>query len=419
MNENHIEIMKQNKDWFVKGILFLVLMIISVSVALLPFLMDGIEAISTTFYVIGGIAFAIFTALYVYNLYSQCKPKVALSLNAHGFSDYINIGENVEVEWTNISSVKILGQEDMPFLGISFEDTDIVLAKMKPRLANEIRENIEENLPPLLISQTDVKTPIRELKDMFSRFVREARALQNDTPKKPKNNPFSTEDVLRTFGHFPSDETVDGTATREFDIEKIESIPKETKEIANENIEFNQDTEISTANTKDNNSFFDLLLNQASANIKPSASTEENDSTDSIADEINQLLSKPKSSRIEELEKMLNGSEINDVVESNTTEDVDNSDSDIIIETPTVVNNDTIEERVEIKISSFEEEKNDREDENFEITLEAMIANSFKNSEENKPKIKTNASDLETLVNELDKKVQKKKKSFILQQKDE
>ena len=72
-----------------------------------------------------------------------------------------------------------------------------------------MRENIEQSLPTILIPQSSVRISIKELKALFSKFSREARALESDTLKKPKNNPFTTDDVLRAFGKLPKNETND------------------------------------------------------------------------------------------------------------------------------------------------------------------------------------------------------------------
>lgn len=320
--ENNIEIKSQDKFWLLKGILCLVFMLTSLLVALFPLISDFAKAHSTTFYISGGIAFVAATALFAFLLYKECKPNNALILSAHGFIDNINVGENIEIEWTNVVSVKMLGKANMPFLGITLENTDIVLAQMKKNQAEEMRENIDQNLPTILIPQSSVRKSIKDLKELFAKFVREARALESDTPKKPKSNPFTTDDVLRAFGKLPVEESIEDDAS----VVEVESVSKPF-EILDEMPTPDTETPIEEKHPPVSDSFYEALRAKATAksdidtseldtnvfDIEESATEtitcEHNDDTESnneeIPNEIEELLSKAKSNRISELEKLL------------------------------------------------------------------------------------------------------------------
>lgn len=521
MNENHIEIKEQRKNWLLKGFVILVLMLISLFIALIPLLFEFEKSVNGAFSVTGGIIFAALTALFVLNLYKVCKPKVSLILNAHGFIDTKNVGNGIEIEWTNVSSVKVLGKSDMPFLGICLENSDIIMAKMKKNLAEEMRENIEENLPAILIAQNDVAISINELKDMFSKFAREARTLENDVPKKPKNNPFSTDDVLRAFGQLPSTNEVDNTATREIPLNDVaeqqaqdnkqaealdlfaDESPVESAVTEQPAEKAESDVVENTQKTKfDNNSFYEALREKASANIEkpapaieqPASAIEKDEAEDvdkageAISAEIDELLAKTKSSRIDELGKILSDNstpftyqtekkqqgfafEAEDDEDENeaaetANEAFDNEAEATVAEDSQIVADESVsdnkvleaDEPKEINFSLEEENTNveDNTNENAdstgksddassedtaeqndiipslpsandsseeeEITLESMIQSALKKSqfEDSAEKdINGEISGLATLVNDLDDKALKKKKGFILMEKED
>lgn len=325
MNESNINIKARNSNMLIQGISFLVMTVVSLLIALMPYLSEDAMKISTVFFIVGGIMTAVFLSLFVFVLYKECKPADAMILNSRGFIDTKNVGENILIEWTNVASVKILGKKDMPFFGITLENSDIVLARMKDKNADEMRENIEENLPHILISQKDIRTPVKEVNDLFVKFVREARILCNDVPKKTKNNPFTTDDVLRAFGKLPKKEE-----------EKSSSEPEALKQNTAESAaaQEHKAPEAKEEAVQDSDTFYSLLQNKvkdetAQAEAIEETAEEANEITtnevindaesdglsdeaeiklneDEIPDEMKAILSKPKSSKIAELEKILN-----------------------------------------------------------------------------------------------------------------
>lgn len=361
MNDNHIEIKERRNGLLTKGVLFLVFSLLSLIIALLPYLIKSLAANGLAFYLSGGIAFALFATMFVFLLIKECKPDNAILLNSHGFTDKNNIGDNIEIEWTNVSSVKLMGKKEMPYLGITLENADLVMVHMKKSFVSEMRENIEEGLPHILISQKEIRFPINELKDLFVKFTREARALKNDAPLKPKNNPFTTEDVLRAFGK------LDDTAAKA-PIEESDEEPDNTSSLSDEKEEQDEETiapsidiieqkatDDTTESTQEADctaqpesisrkpnegeaesidSFYEMLIRQAESvksceatkidqaeasnneadTSSPSEQNSENqhssDESDVLADEINELLSKTRSSKIAEIEKMLSEKDV-------------------------------------------------------------------------------------------------------------
>lgn len=372
MADNRIEIKERRSDLLSKGITFLIFAIISLIFTLLPLVSSFAKETPLPFYLIGGLLFVAFISLFSFLIYKEFKPGYALLLDSHAFIDKKNVGEGIEIQWTNVSSVKLLGRRNVSYLGITLENSDIVIAKMKKGAADEMRENIEEGLPSILISQNDVRISVKELKEIFIKYIREARTVENGVPKKPKNNPFSTEDVLRAFGKLPpkeecespvksndeepqselgieDNETYDSTSTI-----VVECEPVEDESIANKMSDLNtiepaiiapdrhaQDSAeqltigsfdsfyeiLKTKAANENSSEVSILepdMNGYEAPAEPEEPMEfpsdENEVTEAyektiepvdaseedIPDEIKEILSRARSSKISELEKMLN-----------------------------------------------------------------------------------------------------------------
>ena len=352
MNNNRMEIKERKADLLSKGICFLFVAIIALVIGLLPLVSKLAAQSPIPFYLVGGILFAVFITLFVILIYREFNPKNALVLTASGFTDKNNVGEGIVIQWTNVASVKLLSRRNVSFLGITLENSDIIIAKMKKSLAEEMRENIEENLPSILISQENVRISVNELKEIFIKYIREARVVENGAPTKPKNNPFSTEDVLRAFGKLPADEEhtseptnpnedlseVEATSIIEQEDEKdiAPTVPEEpfeeplivpkakasTDDSAPSSSEMKEDEK---ANTSSFDSFYEKLqmkANESAATvtsidtvIEPAQTQNEitekyiepiDATSEDIPDEIKDILNRAKSSKISELGKILN-----------------------------------------------------------------------------------------------------------------
>lgn len=346
MTENHIEIKERRASLVAKGIIFLFLAVFSLTIALLPYIVDEFKDNSLTFNLAGGIAFCFFATMFIFLLFKECKPDNILVLNSRGFTDNKNIGSHIEIEWTNVATVKLMGKKETPFLGITLENADLVMVHMKKPYAEEMRENIEEGLPHILLSQKEIRYPINELKDLFVKFAREARALKNDIPAKPKNNPFTREDVLRAFGQLDPlvEEKSDASSDeREEQHENNEAVYENSYcDYTDSHAEQYIDEDAQSLNEKEADdvkeiksidSFYEMILKQAESVQTESHSTEtisdesekniteaskthfedkatsDNDTLsaeDTLSEDILELLSKAKSSKIAEIEKLLN-----------------------------------------------------------------------------------------------------------------
>ena len=340
MNEsNNINIKARNSNMLVQGISFLAFAVVSLAIALTPFLSSDAMKIKTLFFIVGGVLFLTFISLFVYLLYKECVPQNALIINSRGFIDLLNVGENIVIDWTNIANVKILGKNNVKYFTVTLENADIVLAKMKGKKADEMRENIEENLPHIIISQKNLRISVKELQEIFTKLIREARVLSSEQPKKVKNNPFSTDDVLRAFGKLPKneeqeeqDETASPVNYQDLPSasQDNDNVEKETEPLIDES-EASEESETDsfyamlqqkTAKSEESEPVVETTEEPSSAedscdvvdvdeqpSIADEPSVETKSSDEDMPDEIKTLLSKARSSKITEIEKLLSDSE--------------------------------------------------------------------------------------------------------------
>ena len=262
MNETII-IKERRNDLLIKGIPLLVLIIASLLLTFAPEIFTEITIMPAFFYFAGGLLTLLFGTLFALVLLRQSRPDNAMVITSRGFTD--------------------------------------------------IRANLEDNLPAIIILQSDVMTDLNELKDIFNRFAREARTLKTSAPKKQKNNPFTTEDVLRAFGKLPADAPAGD-----------ESDPTPAPVPAADEAEAKEAAPGNASPAADGDSFFNEILGsgaesgipkpaapqKAAAPAAPAAeipASAKAAGDDELPPEAREMLSKVRSSRITELEKILAG----------------------------------------------------------------------------------------------------------------
>ncbi len=412
MRDNHMEIKERQKDWLLKGFLYLGLMIVSLIFTFIP-LFSGIAG-GVLFYILGGVAFAACTTLFVLLLYKVCNPSTAIVLTARGFTDKKNVGERIEIEWTNVSAIKQLGKKEMPFLGISLENPDIILSQMRTKEAEIMRDNLDENLPAILIAQNEIAMPIKEMKELFTKFAREARALENQGIAKTKNNPFSSQDVLDNFqnANTPTQEKLyEPTPPEDLTETLINDAASEPENVIQE---VQEETVIT-------NNFYEELLKQAEMET---VSTPEPTETKEIEPEIENIIL-PDIFEEKEEETTVSDNEKTIVFSDEFTEILNNAKATKISELDKLLNDDTSS----VKKSDTYSNNNDKKADTNSIgisELESMIENALLNVEvtekenEDIDPIPVLDFDLDKIVNESqdpESKKTKKKKAFVLSEK--
>jgi len=389
MQNNHIVIKEQQKDWLLKGFIYLGLMILSLVFTFIP-LFSGNDNGKIIFYIIGGLAFTASTTVFVLLLYKVCNPGVAMILNARGFIDKKNVGDRIVVDWTNVSAIKQLGKNDMPYLGVSLENSDIVLAQMKSKEADAMRENFNNNLPAILIAQNEIRMSVKELKELFTKYAREARALASDNEhNKQKVNPYSTDDVIKNFQ--ANDETVKAQPETEAPAAPVKQPEEEITEapaIANnfyeellkqaeaEN-EVTIENSENAAKTPETKAETDIIQDEKKTeptldfipplsdlfNENESAEETEDEKTIVISEEFTDILNQARSTKILELDKLLNDKE----------EDTSNENNIII---PSFENEEKLPEvDKKINVGIKENEKIDIKISDLESMIESALLN--------------------------------------------
>lgn len=367
MNENIFEIKEKRSGYFAKGIVFLILAVLTLFIALFPYAFPYLKINTLLFLIPGGIGFIAFAILFVSHLNRECVPGNAMVLTDNGFTHFSSTGD-LEIEWTNVASIRLYGQSDSPCLGIYLENVDIVSAKLKNKYSETIRFNIEEGLAPILIYQSDVRIKLTRLKEILTEYVRNSRNVEKKDNEKSKHNPFTTEDVLRAFGKLPKDEVADDsndvinneTVDQEgFDGDLNEALCESfatddtisNEENNTESSESNSDESMSESDSEKNTfPCGDTIIFNTSKDEEEEEEEEENDesaddvaedthctnetsadecdvddiailltetkletsssSDDDLPEEFIDLLSKAKSTKINELEKILNEKDI-------------------------------------------------------------------------------------------------------------
>ncbi len=402
MQNNHIVIKDQQKDWLLKGFIYLALMILSLAITFIP-LFTEIESGKLIFYIAGGLAFTTFTTLFAILLYKVSNPGIALILNAHGFIDKKNVGDRIVIEWTNISAIKQLGKKDMPYLAISLENEDAILAQMKSKEADAMRENLNNNLPAILIAQNEIRMPIKELKEIFTKYAREARTLASENENvKEKVNPYDSNDVLKTFvadiGKTEADNADTTPVAEEVATDIVESpayqetqpITEPAQPIISNNFyeELLKQAETEVATETDNNLEvtqtpnieFQIQENVENTTQAPVSLTDifdkpENDTnkdnTIVISQEFTDILNHARATKVLELDKILNSKEIDSISDQSTPSEISKETSPLA--------NDADKPRSEIKISD----------------LESMIEDALQNAE---PKRENKISDSTPII---------------------
>ncbi len=435
MQNNHIVIKEQQKDWLLKGFIYLGLMILSLVFTFIP-LFSGNDNGKIIFYVIGGLAFTASTTVFVLLLYKVCNPGIAMILNARGFIDKKNVGDRIVIDWTNVSAIKQLGKNDLPYLGISLENSDIVLAQMKSKEADAMRENFNNNLPAILIAQNEICMPVKELKELFTKYAREARALASDNEhNKQKVNPYSTDDVIKTFQ--ANNEIANAQPETEAPatpIKQPEEKITETPTIANNFYEEllkqaeveNEDTIVNSENaTKapemkvDSDISLEEKKPEPTLDFIPPLSDLFNENAEEIGDEktiviseeFTDILNQARSTKILELDKLLNDKE-----------DETSTENNILI--PSFENEEKLPEiDKEFNVGKKENEKSDIKISDLESMIESVLLNV-----EPTPKKKTTTEapiiDVEPeikideiQISETNTTKSKKKKTFVLNEK--
>lgn len=322
MKTSRIEIKERTSSFVAKGFCWLLFACCALFFALLPFISEYAMERRLMFFLIGGGAFVFFASMFFALLLREMNPASALVLNSHGFCFYSDLGDT-EIEWTNVASVEIINGDSAPVLGVTLENPDMVIAALPKKAAQDMQENIAEELPHVLIVQSAIRYSVYDLKLLFERFIREARALEENAPKE-KVNPFTTDDVMRAFGRLPDEDEAQHTA--EYSPALGDSLqvvtdndravppdddfysmmlasavsPKKSKPIVDDETPYDASDEPETSPEPEQDTVVYIDAD----------SDDESDAEEEMPEELLELIGKARSSKIDEIERILSSDKV-------------------------------------------------------------------------------------------------------------
>lgn len=203
MFNREFRVKKSLGAFLLKGIFSLVMFLLSLCCCLLPKIF-GVNADYTLYILIVGILGCVyFSFFFMMVVISGIKPADALVLTESGIYDFVTYpGKGLFIDWENVSSVKIIGSEKCPILGIELYDTEIFLGTVKKSIGNEIRANIEAGLPAIVIKQSDLATRLSQITPAFNDFINATRPI-------PKTEKLSGLKSYSNVDNYPSSTDAD------------------------------------------------------------------------------------------------------------------------------------------------------------------------------------------------------------------
>ncbi|MDD4422425.1 MAG: hypothetical protein PHD46_05260, partial [Eubacteriales bacterium] len=186
---------KKNAGAFIlKGTFSLIMAIIALACCLIAKL-SYISSEYLTYIIIAGLlGCGYFFFLYTMTVISALKPLDALVLTEKGIYDFVTYPEKgLFIDWENVSSVRFIGTDKSPLLGIELYDADIIIDSLKKTSGEEIRANIESGLPPIIIKQSDIGVSISKIIPAFNDFINATRPIPGSVSGSGLNSYTSTD----------------------------------------------------------------------------------------------------------------------------------------------------------------------------------------------------------------------------------
>lgn len=200
MFSRELEIKKSSGAFILKGMFYLLMLLLSVFCCLSTWIFYINEKYTTYITAIGFISTLYFTYLFAYTIYRGIRPKNALILTEKGIYDFINDpGKGIFINWENIASVKVFGSDKAPLLGIELYDSDILVESLRKNIGEEIRSNIQAGLPAIVIRQSDIAPSLPQVLPAFNEFISLTRPIPTVQNPQTANNPLTAATTMNTI----------------------------------------------------------------------------------------------------------------------------------------------------------------------------------------------------------------------------
>lgn len=164
------KIQRRNASLPVMALLSLVMTGASVFCMAFPYVKKFDELLFYCFTGVGVIGLLYFSYMFASTIYRIIIPQNALVMDESGFCDYTvcNVGTGF-VSWNNVLGIKVFGPENAPLLGITVRSLEELDGVPSDKVYREFAENAKTGVPEIIIKQSDVKIPLRQLERAMKR----------------------------------------------------------------------------------------------------------------------------------------------------------------------------------------------------------------------------------------------------------
>ena len=164
------KIQRRNASLPVMALLSLVMTGASVFCIAFPYVKKFDELLFYCFTGVGVIGLLYFSYMFASTIYRIIIPQNALVMDESGFCDYTvcNVGTGF-VSWNNVLGIKVFGPENAPLLGITVRSLEELDGVPSDKVYREFAENAKTGVPEIIIKQSDIKIPLRQLERAMKR----------------------------------------------------------------------------------------------------------------------------------------------------------------------------------------------------------------------------------------------------------
>lgn len=164
------KIQRRNASLPVMALLSLVMTGASVFCMVFPYVKKFDELLFYCFTGVGVIGLLYFSYMFASTIYRIIIPQNALVMDESGFCDYTvcNVGTGF-VSWNNVLGIKVFGPENAPLLGITVRSLEELDGVPSDKVYREFAENAKTGVPEIIIKQSDIKIPLRQLERAMKR----------------------------------------------------------------------------------------------------------------------------------------------------------------------------------------------------------------------------------------------------------
>lgn len=164
------KIQRRNASLPVMALLSLVMTGASVFCMAFPYVKKFDELLFYCFTGVGVIGLLYFSYMFASTIYRIIIPQNALVMDESGFCDYTvcNVGTGF-VPWDNVLDIKVFGPENALLLGVTVSSLEELDGVPSDKVYREFAENAKTGVPEIIIKQSDIKIPLRQLERAMKR----------------------------------------------------------------------------------------------------------------------------------------------------------------------------------------------------------------------------------------------------------